>query len=778
MIKIVFIGNGFHNRIKILSSIENSTVDIINGIDEKSIMNKLPTDVIDLFVVDITKPLFRRIINLIQSNASINHIPIISLITKRELQNEIINDGDLFVSEFVTDIEFKYFAKAMIKMKLMDDELKRDKIVLELKVKERTKGIEESEKKYRRIYNNVPDLVYTLDLNGTILSVNDNVRNLGYEPNELIGQNISYVLDEEALKKSFENIEKKKQNPGLTTRYNVEVKTKDNNKITLEVNSHFIDDGENIEIFVIGRDVTESIISQKLIQEEQERYRSMFENMKSCVGVFKISDDGKDFIFTDWNQIAEKTENIKKEELLGKKLTDVFSDLEKTPFIDGLTYVYETGKYISIEPFYYENDKTNIKGWKENFIYKLKSTNEIVAIYDDITERIEYQEELKKAKELAEQSNKLKSVFISTMSHEIRTPMNSIIGFTSLLEKETDPVKIKNYIDIITNSGELLITLIDDIMDLSKMESGNMTIEKTTFNLQKLFKDIRNQFKLELKNRNKTNISLELDIKDIKNIYTDYKRINQVLNNLILNSIKFTSTGHIKYGYIEKNEFIEFYIEDTGIGIEEKNIDLVFERFYQIDRKRVKKQEGTGLGLTICKAIIELLGGNIWIKSEYGKGTTVYFTIPIEEQPIEDIKEEIDDKDLDINECKDKSVLIVEDNDINYELLEIILLSYNMIVERATNHLEFFDKIEDDKKYDLILLDIQLPQYDGWEILNWMKINKKNIPIIVQTAYASMENKTKALKMGAEAFISKPINASDLLHKIKTICSNSHQQNS
>ena len=778
MVRIVFIGNGFHNRIKILSMIENCTVDVINGIDEESIMNKLPTDVIDLFVVDITKSLFRKIITLIGANASINHIPVISLIAKRDLQNEVINDGDLFVSEFVTDIEFKYCVKAMIKMKLMDDELKKDKIVLELKVKERTKGLQESETKYRRIYNNVPDLVYTLDLKGTILTINDNVRNFGYEPEEVIGQNIGLFLNTDDLSKSFKNIDKKLINPNLTTKYLVDVKTKNDGLRTIEVKSHFIVEQNNTEIFVIARDVTDSIIAQKIIDEERERYRNMFDNMRSCVAIYKTEDNGENFIFTGINKSSCETEQVCSEDVLGKYIQESFPGLETTNFFKNLQKVYQTGKSIIDNPFYYENEKTGVKGWRENFIYKLKATNEVVAIYNDITDRVKYQEELKEAKDKAEQSDKIKSVFISNMSHEIRTPMNSIIGFTSLLEKETNPKKFKSYVDIITNSGNLLLTLIDDIMDLSKMESGNMKIKKTSFELQKLFKEIKEQFKLELDKREKINVNLITNVKKNRDVYTDYKRIHQVLNNLILNAIKFTTKGHIKYGFTIKGDFLEFYVEDTGIGIEEKNFDLVFNRFYQINREKIKKQEGTGLGLTICRAIVELLGGEIWIESQFGIGTIVYFTIPIEEAPIQDLIEEKEVKLLNKDICVDKRVLIIEDNNINYELLEIILLSSNMIVDRAINHLEFFDKIEDDTQYDLILLDIQLPGFDGWEILDWLKINKKEIPIIIQTAFASIENEIKALEMGAEYFVTKPINASDLLNKIRTICNNSYQQDS
>lgn len=312
-------------------------------------------------------------------------------------------------------------------------------------------------------------------------------------------------------------------------------------------------------------------------------------------------------------------------------------------------------------------------------------------------------------------------------------------------------------------------------MDLSKMESGNLNIKKTEFKLYNLFKDLKEQFQLELSNRKKNNISLICKINKEEKIFTDYKRLNQVLNNLILNAIKFTNDGYIKFGFNIKDNIFEFFVEDTGIGILNKNIEKIFERFYQIDRHKNKKQEGTGLGLTISKAFIELLGGNIWVDSVYGSGTTVYFSLPNEKPTENELKLEKNDKENETNKmsCSGKTILIIEDNDLNYELLEIILLSEQINIERSTNHIEFFDIINK-KNYDIILLDIQLPNYDGWEILKWLKENKKNIPVIVQTAFASTENEVNALKLGASNFISKPINAKELLKMIKIICNTYH----
>lgn len=907
MVRIVFIGNGFHNRLNILHTLENCIINNINGINEESIMQQLPTDVIDLFVIDRTKPLFKKIINLINSNISINHIPIISLITKRDLENKIINDGDLFVSEFVTDIEFKYYVKTILKMKLMDDELKKDKIVLELKVKERTSELENKTNKLIESNYRLKQAELTSKSGNWEFHVSTNQIKSSEGCMKLYGIFIDIddsvdfkIIKDCALPKYRPMLDKTMENLILHNKtYDVVYKIKpiDRDKI-IDIHSIANYNKEMNIVYGVMRDVTKNKKQEKELLNNKEQFSYMFDNMKSAVVIYDTNDNGKSFFFSGINKTAEKLENVKKSEILNKKLKDLFPLAMTNGFVDYIKNVWKTNKSIQVPDFYYTSKDGKREGWRSNFIYKNLVTNEVVVMYDDITnrkksekdldntlsllkstlestadgivvmnnesgdmiqynqkfldmweinkvkvksklndndvlgflkkqllypeefitsakkiyskkestsfdivefidgrfferysipqeinnefvgrvwsfrditERIKHEKELEKARDLAEQSDKIKSVFISNMSHEIRTPMNSIIGFASLLEKEKDPEKIKKYIDILTRSGNLLLSLIDDIMDLSKVESGNMKIKKTSFDLQKLLKDIKSQFNLELINRNKNNINLK-NIEKNYIIYSDYKRINQILNNLILNSIKFTTEGHIKYGFEIKDNFIEFYVEDTGIGIKQDDLELVFKRFYQIDREKFKIQEGTGLGLTICKAIIKLLGGELWIESEFGIGTTVYFTIPIENPFITKEKDDIDIIKINNEHCEGKRVLIVEDNNINYELLEILLLSYNMIIDRAKNHIEFFDKIENDIDYDLILMDIQLPGKDGWELLEWLKINKKDVPIIVQTAFISKETEIKSMELGAKYFITKPINAADLLNKVKMVC--------
>lgn len=768
MVRIVFIGNGFHNRLKVLNTIESCIINVVNGVSEASILDKLPNDVIDLFIVDRTKPLFRSIITSINSNISINHIPIISLITKKDLQSETINDGDLFVSEFVTDIEFKYYVKAMLKMKLMDDELKKEKIILELKVKERTSELENKAERLNITLNSIGDGVIVTDAEGYINSMNPVASNLckmdidDYK-GRLVDELFEIYIDDKRIN-IFDIVSSTKKTYNLPLDSLLISSTNEKIRISDSASPMFSKNGNFTGMVLVFHDITEEYALRTEILAGEKKYRRIYDNVPDMIfthdlncNFMTVNENVKQLGYEVNELVGEHLSILLDEENLQIALNELKSKIKNPGVVHEFTIEVTTKDNI--------RKNLNIKS------HLIENSNEIFGIARDVTERMEYQKQLEEAKDIAEQSDKIKGVFISNISHEIRTPMNSILGFASLLENEKNQKKIKNYIDIISSQGNLLLNLIDNIMDLSKIESGNMKMKKKIFNTKNIYKVLKEQFKLELKNREKYDIILISGINKHHDIYTDYERINQVLNNLFLNAIKFTKSGYIKYGYTIKEKFIEFYVEDTGIGIKKENFDLVFERFYQIDRERNKKQEGIGIGLTMCKAIVNLMGGKLWVESEYGIGSTFYFTVPIEEpieEPIIKLKET---KITPINDdiCKGKKILVVEDNDTNYELLEILLLSSNITVERANDHNIFFEKIKD-FNYDMVLLDINLPELDGWEILKWLKENKKEMFVIIQTAYSSHENELKAESLGADAFITKPINPSELLHEIKKIC--------
>jgi CheY-like chemotaxis protein/nitrogen-specific signal transduction histidine kinase len=390
----------------------------------------------------------------------------------------------------------------------------------------------------------------------------------------------------------------------------------------------------------------------------------------------------------------------------------------------------------------------------------------------DITERNKTELELIKAKEKAEESDRLKSAFLTNMSHEIRTPMNGILGFTELLkEPNLSSDDQKDFIQTIQISGERMLNTINNIVDISKIESGLIQIDiKETYINQKI-EFIYKFFKPEV------------EIKGLKFLFknglpskeaiinTDNEKVYAILTNLVKNAIKFTYDGSIEFGYEKKGEYLEFFVKDTGIGIPQIQHQMIFERFRQGSESHNRGYEGSGLGLSICKSYVEMLGGKVWVKSEEGKGSTFYFTIPynaVSEEKIELISA-VSSEHKEV-ETKKLKVLIVEDDEISYSLLTRTLQKISKEVLHAVTGVEAVEACRNNPDLDLVLMDIRMPIMDGNEATRQIRQFNKDIIILAQTAYAFSGDKEKALKAGCNDYISKPINKAVLYELIKKHC--------
>ncbi len=371
--------------------------------------------------------------------------------------------------------------------------------------------------------------------------------------------------------------------------------------------------------------------------------------------------------------------------------------------------------------------------------------------------------ELEIAKDKAEESDRLKSAFLANMSHEVRTPMNAIIGFSSLLDDDelTEKEK-KEYIrHIIINSNSLL-HLIEDIVNVSIIESGELNIFKQNININKLFDDLIQVYALKIESIKEKEIEINHNITEINKpflLFTDGTRLQQILTNLIENAIKFTEKGTIKIGYeqvVNQNKkYIRFFVSDTGIGMTEKQKGILFKRFSKADESKEKLYRGAGLGLNLCKNLVELLGGKIWAESEFNHGSTFFFELPFEISDT-DYAPGMNLKDMQQNMADGKTILIAEDEESNFKLLEAILSKTNTKILHANNGQEAIEMVKNNH-IDLILMDIKMPVMNGLEATKIIKSMGLNIPIIAQTAFAFETDEKTSYNSGCDAYISKPI---------------------
>jgi len=398
---------------------------------------------------------------------------------------------------------------------------------------------------------------------------------------------------------------------------------------------------------------------------------------------------------------------------------------------------------------------------------KGKRAAEYAILNEELTESINQIQkiniELKFAKEKAEESDMLKSIFLANMSHEIRTPMNSIMGFSDLLlEQGLSKKQIGNYVQIIHSSSLQLLTVISDILDISKIEAGQINFRFDLIEVNKLMNQLFKTYKKSvlLKN-NRLKCTCENPKETVQTI-SDGNRIKQVLCNLIDNSIKFTNDGEIDFGYKKKGNYIEFYVKDNGIGISPENHELIFQRFRQIDVTDNRIYGGNGLGLAISKALVEKLGGTISLKSNIGKGSDIRFTIPIlnkKKAPTENVIS------YELN-GEGKTILIAEDEINSYAYFEEILSASKVNILHAWNGSEAVEFVKNNSDISLVLMDIKMQEIDGYEALRIIKKIRPNLPVIAQTAYALNIDRTHSLEVGFDNYISKPIAKNALIELI------------
>jgi PAS domain S-box-containing protein len=407
--------------------------------------------------------------------------------------------------------------------------------------------------------------------------------------------------------------------------------------------------------------------------------------------------------------------------------------------------------------------------WENAIISPIRnSSGEIthfVAVKEDVTEKKQIMQELIIQKEHAEESDRLKTAFIQNISHEIRTPLNAIVGFSSLLATSDVPnEKRKEFIKIIENSNDQLLSIISGIINIATLESGiDKVIEKET-DLNNLMRNVYAQLKSSRKTPELVFDPPVLPAKKIV-IITDPVKLMQVLVNLVGNALKFTSSGYVKFGYSVHDDIVQFLVEDTGIGIPNDMQDLIFQRFRQLDNSSTRKYGGTGLGLALSKGYITLMGGNISLVSEPGKGSCFTITIPF--KPVAPSAGS-GQQDLTDQAPRLKTVLVAEDELNSYYYIHQLLTMYENTVVRASNGLDAINRCEESLP-DIILMDIKMPVMDGLEATTIIRQKHPDLPVIALTAFALEADKKLILETGFDGFIEKPVKPDKLFEAMMKV---------
>lgn len=493
---------------------------------------------------------------------------------------------------------------------------------------------------------------------------------------------------------------------------------------------------------------------KKVRETEWQEHLHLLENILDNLPIAaKVKDVDNDMRYTFINKKAEELFEYPAKEAIGRTDFDIMPEAATMIRKEDEELVRTGIAQFGTRRFFTNKNEERFTFQNNNIVSFSDGRKWILYTAWDITDQKILERKLRLAKEEAEESNRIKSAFLANMSHEIRTPLNAIVGFSSILADAEEPEEKEEYINIIENNNTLLLQLVGDILDLSKIESGTLEFVYSDIDLNALFQELEESAQLRQKN-DAVVIRYLPEMPDCF-VNIEKNRLTQVVTNMMNNAMKFTPSGSITFGYHLKNtDFLYFYITDTGYGIEKDKKDTVFGRFVKLD----SFSQGTGLGLSICQSIVENLGGEIGVESEPGKGSTFWFTLPYRPVELKSVREQ---KEHRLNKVESKlTVLIAEDNESNFLLFESIL-------KRQYNILHAWDgeeAVELFKQYNphLILMDINMPKKTGYEATQLIREMSPTIPIMAVTAYVYAEDEERILNSGFDAYTSKPINAQKL----------------
>lgn len=723
--------------------------------DEASFRKELAEFNPDIVISDYSMPRFDGMSALQITLAEAENIPFIVLTgsMNEETAVECMKAGanDYVIKEQITRLPFAV-TEAIEKNKA-----RIEKIQMEKKLRE-------SEEKFRNIFQNHSAI--KLIINPKTLAIYDAnkaaERFYGWTSAELTSMKISDInmLPSSKLSDLAEMVSRENQ-----IRFEFIHRKKDGSTVDVEVFSSKVLIGDEEFLHSIIHDISDKKRVEYMLRLLS---RAVEQNPVSIL----ITNQHGNIVYC--NPAFTNISGYEEEELLGQNPSILKSGYHDNDFYENLWNNLNEGKDWTGE---LRNRKKNGELYWEKAVISpiLDSNGEIthyLAVKEDITKMKKMINSLIKAKEKAEESDQLKSAFLMNMSHEIRTPMNGILGFTELLKRPLlSGEEQKEYLEIIKSSGQRMLNTVNDIIEVSKIETGQIKLKLSPVDICKSVNEIYSFFKNEVANK-----GLELIAAfEAKNeiIETDPTKFNSILTNLIKNAIKFTDNGYIKVGCRRENDELLFFVEDSGIGIPENRQEAVFNRFEQADIGDSRVFQGSGLGLAIAKSYVEMLGGKIWVKSEPGKGSTFYFSLSY--QPIkEDTSPEnaMGNSDIEFLKARRLTFLIADDEKDSDLLLSILLNEISDKILSASSGSEAIEICKNNPDIDVIMMDLKMPGIDGLEATKQIREFNKNVIIIAQTAYAFLDDREKALEAGCSEYISKPYKEEELFRVINKALNN------
>jgi PAS domain S-box len=632
------------------------------------------------------------------------------------------------------------------------------------------------------------DAIFENNFDGTILYWNKGAEQIyGYQATEIVGKSV-YITVPSSLHKDLERKFERIRNGERVDYYETVRVRKDGVLINVSVKVSPIRDaqGRVIAASAIVRDITGQKRIEAAIRLSEEKNRAIINNVGEAIIMV-----GENYRIETFNPAAEQMFAYNSLEVIGRNINILFP----------------ASSIFGVDDFIYTNflcRQGTMSGKSQEIVARRKDgtlfpvmisfsemnlgdTRKFVGIIRDITEFKRVVEVMEQALEAAETANRAKSEFLASMSHEIRTPMNAILGMAELLSETPLNEEQKKYVEVFRSAGDNLLSIINDILDISKVETGQVELEKVSFNLQHLVEKTGEVLALRAHQKN-----IELIIRIMPgvpvNLIGDSQRLRQILVNLIGNAIKFTHQGEIVVTIARQSKYqgetelaenycqLTFSVADTGIGIPADMLDVIFDRFTQVDSSRTGIYGGTGLGLTISKRLVLLMGGNIWAESEFGKGSVFTFSIPFSLDSSQNLEINLEHVEL-----RGIKVLVIDDNCTNCLILKETLTDWGMLVTSRGNGPDGLEELKRAKginePYKLVLLDCRMPGMDGFSVANEIQNNPglAGTTIMMLTSDIRIGDINRYSKMSIKCYLTKPIKRSDLRYAIEVALSKRNQ---